>query len=127
MTPKRLWTSRSRKCGVRRGVLSRTSLLPAPRANLVKAARDDGPEKVTELWLKAPFVAPAMEPARLAPRLRRLARENAHCWLGNPVLQRSPKPLAAKRLDEIKVPTLLILGKRDLPQAQATIETLRKG
>jgi pimeloyl-ACP methyl ester carboxylesterase len=95
--------------------------------NLIKAARDDGPERVTDMWLKDPFMAPAMEQARLVPRLRRLARENAHCWLGNPVLQRSPKPLAAKRLDEIKVPTLLILGNRDVPQAQATIETLEKG
>jgi pimeloyl-ACP methyl ester carboxylesterase len=94
--------------------------------NLIKAARDDGPEKVSELWLKDPYMAPAMEQPRLVSRLQRLARENAHCWLGNPVLQRSPKPLAAKRLDEIKVPTLLILGDRDVPQAKATIETLEK-
>jgi pimeloyl-ACP methyl ester carboxylesterase len=95
--------------------------------NLVKAARDDGPEKVTELWLEDPFMAPAMEQPRLVRRLQRLARENAHCWLGNPVLQRSPSPLAAKRLNEIKVPTLLIVGNRDVPQIQATIETLEKG
>jgi 3-oxoadipate enol-lactonase len=82
--------------------------------NLIKAARDEGPKKVMELWLKDPFMAPAMEQARLVPRLRKWARENAHCWLGNPVLQRSPKPLAAKRLDEIKVPTLLILMTSDV-------------
>jgi pimeloyl-ACP methyl ester carboxylesterase len=45
----------------------------------------------------------------------------------NPVLQRSPSPPAAKRLSEIKVPTLLILGDRDVPQIKATIETLEKG
>jgi pimeloyl-ACP methyl ester carboxylesterase len=95
--------------------------------NLVKAARDDGPEKVTELWLKDPYMAPAMEQARLVGRLRKLSRENAHCWLGNPILQRSPNPLAAKRLDEIKVPVLLVLGNRDVPQIKACIETLEKG
>jgi pimeloyl-ACP methyl ester carboxylesterase len=95
--------------------------------NLVKAARDDGPDRVTELWLRDPFMVPAMEQPRLAPQLKKLARENAHCWLRNPVLQRSPKPLAAKRLNEIKVPTLLILGDRDVPQAKATVETLEKG
>ena len=95
--------------------------------NLIQAARDDGPESVTELWLKDPFMAPAMEQARLVSQLRRLARENAHCWLGNPVLQRSPKPLAATRLNEIKVPTLLVLGDRDVPQIKATIATLEKG
>jgi pimeloyl-ACP methyl ester carboxylesterase len=95
--------------------------------NLIKAARDDGPEKITELWLKDPFMAPAMEQARLARRLQRLTLENAHCWLTNPFLQRSPRPPAGKRLDQIKVPTLLILGDRDVPQAKATVETLEKG
>jgi pimeloyl-ACP methyl ester carboxylesterase len=94
---------------------------------LVKSARDDGPDKVTETWLKDPYMAPAMEQARLAPRLRRLSRENAHCWLRNPLLQRSPNPPAAKRLGEIKAPTLLILGDRDVPQIKATIEVLEKG
>jgi pimeloyl-ACP methyl ester carboxylesterase len=95
--------------------------------NIVKAARDEGPEQATALWLKDPFMAPAMAQPRLVPLLRRMARENAHCWLGNPVLQRSPRPLAASRLHEIKVPTLLILGDRDVPQIRATIETLEKG
>jgi pimeloyl-ACP methyl ester carboxylesterase len=95
--------------------------------NLIKLARDEGPDKVTEGWLKDPFMAPAMEQARLVARLRRLSRENADCWLRNPLLQRSPAPPAAKRLDQIKVPTLLILGDRDVPQIKATIETLEKG
>jgi pimeloyl-ACP methyl ester carboxylesterase len=95
--------------------------------NIVKAARDDGPGPATELWLKDPFMAPAMEQARLAPRLRRLSRENAHCWLDNPILQRSPKPPAAARLGEIKVPTLLVIGDRDVPQIKATGDALVHG
>jgi pimeloyl-ACP methyl ester carboxylesterase len=95
--------------------------------NLIKAARDHGPDTVTELWLKDPFMAPAMEQPQLAPRLRKVARENAHCWLQNPVLQRPPKPPAAERLGEIRIATLLVLGDRDVPQAKATIETLEKG
>jgi pimeloyl-ACP methyl ester carboxylesterase len=92
-----------------------------------KLARDEGPERATEAWLKDPFMAPAMEQVRLRARLRRLSRENAHCWLRNPILQRSPRPPAAKRLKEITVPTLLVLGDRDVPQIKATIETLEKG
>ena len=95
--------------------------------NIIKAARDEGPDTATELWLKDPFMAPAMEQARLAPRLRKVARENAHCWLQNPVLQRSAKPAAASRLGDIKVPTLLVIGDRDVPQIKATGETLEKG
>jgi 3-oxoadipate enol-lactonase len=95
--------------------------------DIIKAARDEGPAKATELWLKDPFMAPAMEQLSLVPQLQKLARENAHTWLHNPVLQRSPRPLAAERLGEIKVSTLLILGDRDVPQAKATVETLEKG
>jgi pimeloyl-ACP methyl ester carboxylesterase/creatinine amidohydrolase/Fe(II)-dependent formamide hydrolase-like protein len=95
--------------------------------NIIKAARDEGPEKATALWLSDPFMAPAMEQARLAPGLRRIARENAHCWLGNPLLQRPSKPPAAARLGEIQIPTLLVIGDRDVPQIKATAETLEKG
>jgi pimeloyl-ACP methyl ester carboxylesterase len=94
---------------------------------IVKAARDAGPEQAAVLWLKDPFMAPAMEQARLAPVLRRIALENAHCWLETPVLQRPPSPVAAARLGEIKVPTLLVIGDRDVPQIKATVETLERG
>jgi pimeloyl-ACP methyl ester carboxylesterase len=95
--------------------------------NIIKAARDEGPDPATALWLKDPFMAPAMEQARLVPMLQRMARENAHCWLANPILQRSPRPAAAARLGEIKVPTLLVLGDRDVPQIKATVDVLEKG
>jgi pimeloyl-ACP methyl ester carboxylesterase len=94
--------------------------------NIIKAARDDGPEKATALWLKDPFMAPAMEQTRLMPGLQRIARENAHCWLENPILNRPPKPETATRLGEIKVPTLLVIGDRDVPQIKATIGKLEK-
>lgn len=93
---------------------------------LIQAARDEGVEKVTELWLKDPFMAPAMENPRLASRLRRLALENDRDWLANPILQRPPSPRPAKRLAEIKAPTLLILGDRDVPRIKAVVETLAK-
>ena len=31
------------------------------------------------------------------------------------------------RLGEIKIPTLLVIGDRDLPQIKATVETLERG
>jgi pimeloyl-ACP methyl ester carboxylesterase len=90
----------------------------------IQAARDLGPEAAAEKWLADPLMAPAMAHPDLAPLLRRLAFENAHDWLGNPVLQRSPKPPAAKRLAEIAVPTLAILGDRDMPSLRATVEAI---
>jgi pimeloyl-ACP methyl ester carboxylesterase len=94
---------------------------------IIKAARDSGPEQATALWLKDPFMAPAMERAQLVPGLQKIARENAHCWLENPILQRPQKPVAATRLGEIKVPTLQVIGDRDVPQIKATVETLERG
>jgi hypothetical protein len=47
-------------------------------------------------------------------------------FIGTPAHQSFP-PAAAERLSEIKAPTLLILGDRDVSQIKATIETLEKG
>lgn len=89
-------------------------------------AAHDGAEKVTDLWLRDPLMAPAMENPRLAPRLRLLSLENGQAWLANPVLQKSPRPPAAERLKEIHAPTLLVLGDRDVPSIKATMEKLEK-
>jgi pimeloyl-ACP methyl ester carboxylesterase len=58
----------------------------------VQAARDQGAEKVVQMWLKDAYMAPAMENPALAERLRHLSYENAHFWVQNPILQRSPPP-----------------------------------
>jgi pimeloyl-ACP methyl ester carboxylesterase len=94
---------------------------------ILMAARDDGPDKAAELWLRDPYMAPAMEHARLVPRLRLLARENASEWLANPFLQRSPRPPAAKRLGDIKAPTLLLIGGRDTKRSKEIVAALAKG
>ncbi len=94
---------------------------------MVQAARDDGAPKAIEMWLSDPYMAPAMEHADLAPRIRRLSLENQRDWLGNPILQRSPRPSPAARLAEIRVPTLIILGDRDVPRIAAIVDTLSSG
>ncbi|HEV3301269.1 MAG TPA: alpha/beta hydrolase [Planctomycetaceae bacterium] len=85
----------------------------------ILAARDEGAEKVVDMWLKDAYMAPAMENPALAKRLRYLSYENAHYWLENPVLRRFPRPTTAKRLGEITVPTLVILGERDVGRTLA--------
>jgi pimeloyl-ACP methyl ester carboxylesterase len=59
---------------------------------IVRAARDQGAEKAAELWLRDPYMTPAMENPALAKRLHRLALENARCWLVNPLLGRELQP-----------------------------------
>jgi pimeloyl-ACP methyl ester carboxylesterase len=91
---------------------------------IVDAARDEGPAKATELWLKNPYMIPAMENPAINKRVRQLATENSHVWLENPVLERPSKPDAAGRLSEIHAPTLIIIGERDVPDIQAIVKKL---
>jgi pimeloyl-ACP methyl ester carboxylesterase len=87
------------------------------------AARDS--IRAAELWLKSPYMTPAMENPALAPRLRQLAIGNAHFWL-EPDSERELKPPAIGRLGEIQAPTLLILGSRDVPDIQRIVDTLAR-
>jgi pimeloyl-ACP methyl ester carboxylesterase len=92
----------------------------------VVAARDAPPDSVVRLWLSDPLMAPAAADPRLRPRLERLARENARAWLNNWALRRPPGPPTIARFAEIHVPTLLLVGDRDLPSIFAAVDTLAK-
>ena len=75
-------------------------------------------DKATESWLKSGYMAPAMENPKLAPRLRQLARENVRQNLDNGALERWLDPPAFGRLREIKTPTLILVGSRDVANIQ---------
>ena len=79
-----------------------------------RAAQAGDWAKVADLWLHTGYMAPAMENPQIAPRLRQLATEDAHQWLDNPSLERVLNPPAIERLPEVKVPTLIIVGTRDV-------------
>ena len=95
--------------------------------NIIKAARDEGPDKATELWLKDPFMAPAMNQARLVPRLQKIARENAHCWLENPVLQRPRNPLPPIDLARSRSPRFSSSGIKTCRRSRRRSRSSRKG
>jgi len=79
-----------------------------------RAAQAGDWDKVTDLWLKSVYMAPAMENPRIATRLHQLARENAHENLDNGALEKPLYPPAIERLTQVKVPTLIIVGNRDV-------------
>ncbi len=93
----------------------------------VRAAQEGGGEAAAELWLKDPYMLPAMEHADLAPRLRQLALENARVWLENPLLEKGIDPPAFQRLGEIRAPMLVIVGERDVPDIQKIVDRLASG
>ena len=88
------------------------------------AAQESGGEAAAELWLKDPYMVPAMEHPDLAPRIRQLVLDNGREWLSNPLLAKRLTPPAAKRLAEIRVPTLVVIGDRDVPDMQKVADQL---
>ena len=85
---------------------------------IITAARDEGFARATELWLQDPMMSAAMENGRIAARVRELVSANEHVWLMNPFLERELKPPAAGRLAEIRAPTLVLVGSRDVADIQ---------
>ncbi|MGH9754565.1 MAG: alpha/beta fold hydrolase [Blastocatellia bacterium] len=94
---------------------------------IVEAARDEGFARATEMWLKHPYMAPAMQNPAISQKIRQITTENAHNWLENPLFERDLKPPAIKRLSEIRSPTLIIVGELDVPDIQKIADTLTTG
>jgi len=90
----------------------------------LRAAQAGGGEAAVALWLKDPYMAPAMEHSDLAPRIRQLTLDNERVWLENPFLVKRPTPPAAGRLGEIRAPMLILIGDRDVPDMQKAADKL---
>ena len=82
--------------------------------------------RAADVWLETGFMAPAMEKPELAPRLTRLARANARVWWASRDLEVPLSPPAVNRLGEIKAPTLLLLGERDVDDEHRIVESLHR-
>ncbi len=81
--------------------------------------------EAADLWLKSGFMAPAMDNPELAPRLTQLARANARVYEHRD-LEVPLSPPAVGRLSEIRAPTLLLLGERDVPDEHRIVEQLSR-
>lgn len=87
------------------------------------AARAGDAEKAAHLWAETPLMAiPGHSEG--AATLRKLVLANAGLWklTSNPETPMTPP--AVGRLGEIKVPVLVILGERDLPDSHAVADLL---
>lgn len=84
-----------------------------------RAARANGIEAAKEAWLRDEVFAPALERPEAAALLRRMVADySGWHWL-NRGLERGLTPPAVERLTEIAVPTLAIVGERDVPDFHA--------
>lgn len=83
-------------------------------------------EGATEAWLQHPWMQPAMEDPARAEAIRAIALDNARCWTHTaPDLPLDPPAL--RRLDEIRCPTLVLVGDRDLRSIHEIAGTIGSG
>lgn len=82
--------------------------------------------QAARLWLKSPFLAPAMESPALAARLRNWAAENSKVWLAADTEVPYEAP-AIEQLGQISVPTLIVVGERDTRDVHRIVDTLAQG
>jgi pimeloyl-ACP methyl ester carboxylesterase len=95
--------------------LSGFDLPPDPlEIQILQAAQNGDAEKAADLWLKSAYMAPAMKNPQLAPRLRKLALDNAKENLDNPILEKDIFAQSEDHLPEIKANTLVIIGSLDV-------------
>jgi 3-oxoadipate enol-lactonase len=85
-----------------------------------------GKEGVLELALRHPLLVAAMENPEVAPKLTQILSEYSawHFLNADPV--QHPEPPAAQRLNQIRVPTLIMVGEHDLPDFHAIAAILQQ-
>lgn len=79
-----------------------------------RLAQEEGVAAAVDHWLQGDMLAPAMEEQEVAARLRRIIGDyRGWHWLhdGEEIV---PDPLPYDRLDEVRVPTLVLAGERDI-------------
>ena len=78
-------------------------------------AREGGIPAAKESWLAHPLFVPAHRQPNVAKRLWQIVEEYSGWHFVNHNHERDLDPPAAMRLDEIKIPTLAIVGQYDVP------------
>jgi 3-oxoadipate enol-lactonase len=85
-------------------------------------AAHDG-KAAARAWLESDYMKPAASNPRCARRVRELALANSATWV-QPDEEDELKPPAHDRLAEIRVPTLVVVGSRDIPDIHRIVARL---
>ena len=83
-----------------------------------------GIEAAKHDWLNAPLFAPALENPQVALRLKQMVTDySGWHWVNNETRLPSDTP-PSEQLDRINLPTLILVGERDLADFQAMAELM---
>jgi pimeloyl-ACP methyl ester carboxylesterase len=94
---------------------------------IAERANDAGAGTANEMWLQHELFAPAREQPECRAKLAQIVGESSGWNWVNKSPARGIKPPAADRLNEVHVPTLVIVGERDLPDFQRIADRLADG
>lgn len=92
-----------------------------------KAAKDEGLNKATAMWIQNPMIAVTSNLPKTAPLLKTMIEDNASIFEMRFWPFEQTDPPAVKRLNEIKVPTLIVIGDKDSPGVQTAAEAAATG
>jgi len=98
-----------------------------PRSTAIeKIAEEKGMNAAITAWLEHPFFASGTNNKDYVRRTRQMLTDNYRYWGPTPkVIQVTwPQPPTIERLNEIRVPTLIIVGARDADNILSIAETL---
>lgn len=90
-------------------------------------AQSEGPESGIELWLASPMVVVASRATGTAARLRRMITENTGIFTIDHWPFEKLDPPAARRLSEVRAPTLVVAGGRDTPLMRDVSARIARG
>ena len=93
-----------------------------------KAAEEKGKDAAIEMWLEHPFFVLGKNDKKYVKRARQMLSDNYRFWGPTPQLIQLTwgKYLTIDRLAEIKAPTLVLVGDKDIPQILTISDTLQK-
>ena len=83
--------------------------------SILKEAKENGVEAAKEVWKSQPLFKPAFEKPNVAFRLKQMISDYSGWHFVNTDPLCFLDPPAMERLQEIRVPTLIIVGERDFP------------
>lgn len=92
-----------------------------------KAAKDEGLNKATTMWIQNPMIAVTSSLPKTAPLLQTMIEDNASIFEMRFWPFEQTDPPAVKRLNEIKVPALIVIGDKDSPGVQSAAEAAATG